>query len=283
VQAASASLFHFRQEGADALVGPVSAFQALWERTGGDAAGVSAERVYRVMKQLGLPRSVQHTPLDALSGGERARLYLAQMLLSRATLLVLDEPTNHLDLRARAFLQEALRQFDGAVLLTSHDRFFAAGLATRCVVLDGDGGVVEVSDTADGAAEYARAYGLALRTEPAQPRGGGSKRRRGKGTFQAELATVATSSASESRLGYSMASSGGYALGEDGSAWQRTAVDDDDGKAGRSAPTRSAGVAADAAARKSEMTGKRGKPGRTKKAKGTPFWKNLKDSKKGRS
>jgi ATPase subunit of ABC transporter with duplicated ATPase domains len=58
------------------------------------------------------------------------------MLLSNANLLILDEPTNHLDLTARAFLQEALHHFDGGVLLASHDRHFAAHLATRLIALD---------------------------------------------------------------------------------------------------------------------------------------------------
>ena len=59
------------------------------------------------------------------------------MLLSSANLLLLDEPTNHLDLAARSYLQEALRHFDGGVLLASHDRHFAANLATRLLSIEG--------------------------------------------------------------------------------------------------------------------------------------------------
>ena len=84
--------------------------------------------------------------------GERARLCLAQMLLSSATVLVCDEPTNHLDLEARAYLLEALRCFDGAILLTSHDRHFAAAAATRYVELHE--GVLH--DPRDGARDGAR-------------------------------------------------------------------------------------------------------------------------------
>uniref|UniRef100_A0A7S3TSA5 ABC transporter domain-containing protein n=1 Tax=Emiliania huxleyi TaxID=2903 RepID=A0A7S3TSA5_EMIHU len=80
---------------------------------------------------MGFPATAQRKPVSALSGGERTRLCIASMLLSRANLLVLDEPTNHLDLRAREYLGDALRSFDGAVLLVSHDRAFAAHVATR--------------------------------------------------------------------------------------------------------------------------------------------------------
>jgi ATP-binding cassette subfamily F protein 3 len=74
-----------------------------------------------------------------LSGGEKARLALALMLLSPCNLLVLDEPTNHLDIPAKQMLEDALMAYDGAALLVSHDRYFIARVANRIVELrDGE-------------------------------------------------------------------------------------------------------------------------------------------------
>jgi ATP-binding cassette subfamily F protein 3 len=72
-------------------------------------------------------------PIAALSGGERARLCLAKLVLARPTWLALDEPTNHLDLPGRTALEEALSEFDGALVFVSHDRAFLDGLATHIV------------------------------------------------------------------------------------------------------------------------------------------------------
>jgi ATP-binding cassette, subfamily F, member 3 len=72
---------------------------------------------------------------DSLSGGERARVALAMMMLSRANLLILDEPTNHLDVESIEALEDALEAYDGTVILVSHDRALLRALATKVWVL----------------------------------------------------------------------------------------------------------------------------------------------------
>ncbi len=74
-----------------------------------------------------------------LSGGERARLTLAKLILSKMNLLILDEPTNHLDIESREALENALLQFDGTIIAVSHDRYFTRRLATRFLDLGENG------------------------------------------------------------------------------------------------------------------------------------------------
>ncbi len=78
--------------------------------------------------------------VKVLSGGERTRLAMIKLLLEPVNFLILDEPTNHLDMRSKDVLKEAIRDFDGTVIIVSHDRDFLDGLATK--VYEFGGGLV---------------------------------------------------------------------------------------------------------------------------------------------
>jgi ATP-binding cassette subfamily F protein 3 len=77
--------------------------------------------------------------VSVLSGGERARLTLSKLILSKMNVLVLDEPTNHLDIDSREALEGALEDFDGTIIAVSHDRYFIEKLSTRIIELKPDG------------------------------------------------------------------------------------------------------------------------------------------------
>ena len=79
--------------------------------------------------------------VKVLSGGERTRLAMIKLLLEPVNFLILDEPTNHLDMRSKDVLKDAIREFDGTVILVSHDRDFLDGLATK--VYEFGGGIVK--------------------------------------------------------------------------------------------------------------------------------------------
>lgn len=77
--------------------------------------------------------------ISKLSGGERARVELAKLMLKKHNLLILDEPTNHLDIASREALEAALDGYDGTMLVVSHDRYFINKLSTRILHMDSDG------------------------------------------------------------------------------------------------------------------------------------------------
>jgi len=95
--------------------------------------------------------------LSALSGGEQARVRIAQLMLQPADLMLLDEPTNDLDIPALEVLEESLAEFPGAVILVSHDRELMDRLCTEVVGLDGEGGSAVYGDVSQWLAAYARA------------------------------------------------------------------------------------------------------------------------------
>lgn len=88
--------------------------------------------------------------IRVLSGGEKARVTFAKLILSKFNLLFLDEPTNHLDIMSREVLEDALCEFDGTIVAVSHDRYFIKKLATRMLAFE-DGGI---RDYAGGYEDY---------------------------------------------------------------------------------------------------------------------------------
>lgn len=84
--------------------------------------------------------------VTSLSGGEKARLSLAQLMLEKSNTLILDEPTNHLDLDSKEILENALDDFPGTILFVSHDRYFINRLATKVIELSEHGAVEYLGD-----------------------------------------------------------------------------------------------------------------------------------------
>ena len=105
--------------------------------------GGKPKHVVSYMKDFLFAQEQMRTPLEVLSGGERGRLMLARSLAKPSNLLVLDEPTNDLDLETLDVLEEMLGDYDGTVILISHDRDFLDRVVTSVIVPEGNGSWIE--------------------------------------------------------------------------------------------------------------------------------------------
>jgi ATPase subunit of ABC transporter with duplicated ATPase domains len=123
-----------RADELDALVERFGTVQARFDALGGYALEASAREI---LAGLGFAPEVMDDDVGKLSGGWKMRVALARILLMRPDALLLDEPTNHLDLESILWLEQFLRDFEGGLIMTSHDREFLNRLVTRIVDIDG--------------------------------------------------------------------------------------------------------------------------------------------------
>jgi ATP-binding cassette subfamily F protein uup len=126
----------------------LKADMTLWDAlatSGSDQVIVKGvpKHVAAYAKEFLFKESQLRQPVSSLSGGERNRLLLARALAKPANLLVLDEPTNDLDMDTLDLLEDMLADYDGTLILVSHDRDFIDRLATSTIALDGRGNAVE--------------------------------------------------------------------------------------------------------------------------------------------
>jgi ATP-binding cassette subfamily F protein uup len=123
---------------------------SLWETLTGDTPGRNDQVMVRgrpkhvvgYLKEFLFAEAQAKGPVSALSGGERARLLLAKMMAGESNLLVLDEPTNDLDVETLDLLEELVADYEGTVLLVSHDRDFIDRVASTTIAMEGDGRAV---------------------------------------------------------------------------------------------------------------------------------------------
>ena len=123
-----------------------------------DAKSMSEHAAVNFLRRFLFPYERTRDTVSTLSGGERSRLQLAKLMLSDANFLLLDEPTNNLDLPSCEVLEQALEEFEGTVLVISHDRYFLNRIADRIVELED----ANLTEYAGDYTYYAQKKGLAV-------------------------------------------------------------------------------------------------------------------------
>ena len=118
---------YFAQNQASLLDEEVTVFQTIDDIAKGDIR----TKIRDILGAFMFNGDTINKKVKVLSGGEKTRLAMIKLLLEPVNLLILDEPTNHLDMRTKDIIKDALRDFDGTLILVSHDRDFLDGLVTK--------------------------------------------------------------------------------------------------------------------------------------------------------
>ena len=123
-----------RADELESLIDRFGHVQGRFEELGGYALEARAREI---LDGLGFSPAMQDGDVGALSGGWKMRVALARILLMRPDAMLLDEPTNHLDIESILWLEQYLKQFEGALVMTSHDREFMNRIVTKIVEIEG--------------------------------------------------------------------------------------------------------------------------------------------------
>jgi ATP-binding cassette subfamily F protein 3 len=159
------------------------------------ATGLTPNKARSLLGKFLFSGEEAEKPLEGLSGGERRRLSLAILVHSGANFLIIDEPTNHLDLESREALEDALRAFDGTLLLVSHDRALLDAVGTRTIAIEDRrlasymGGWADYLRVREERKELARSPKAAKERKPERPRRAGvsKDRKRRIGALEREI------------------------------------------------------------------------------------------------
>jgi ATP-binding cassette subfamily F protein 3 len=151
----------------DQRLGDLDPESTVVEEVKGDRE-ISPGELRSVLAMMLFRREEIDKPIKMLSGGERARVAMAQLLIDRPNVLVLDEPTNHLDIQSCEALESALAGFPGTILCVSHDRYFLDKVISRLLILDPPGIIQFAGNYTGWAKKQAQMAADAKRPKPAE-------------------------------------------------------------------------------------------------------------------
>merc|ERR1711865_413156 len=196
----NAEVHFFEQDQANALPMDNTVLQTMEDA--GRKTDIVYEQIRALLGKFMFKAEKVDDKLSTLSGGEKARVALCRMMMTPSNVLVLDEPTNHLDIGAKEVLEEAIQNFEGTVLMVSHDRYFVSQTANTILAVEGDQVVVydgdykaymeEHEDTKDkvrgGTSQACRRSARRPSSSSSRPRRS-KRRRRASGARAARAAT----------------------------------------------------------------------------------------------
>jgi len=134
ITAANAVVQHFEQDQANVLPLDKTVMETMEHAASG--TDFLYEQLRALLGRFMFKDEKVNDKLATLSGGEKARVALCRMMLTPSNVLLLDEPTNHLDIAAKEVLEEALRHYEGTVVMVSHDRYFVSQTANTILALE---------------------------------------------------------------------------------------------------------------------------------------------------